>query len=194
MLSVGSARRALPALLLATRSLSVAVSMGNQAIKKGDDPVFRAGEEPKPELTFTEEELRSRLTKQEYTVTQEKSTERAWSGRYVNVKEDGSFTCVVCDTQLFKTDKKFESGSGWPSFTEVAKKGNVLRIVDDSHGMVRTEVVCAKCHAHLGHVFEDGPPDDGGLRYCINSASLKFNPAGSKREGDIETSPPEGEK
>ena len=102
-------------------------------------------------------------------------TERAWTGQYVNVKENGNFNCVVCDTELFDTNKKFESGSGWPSFSDVAKQGNVLRIIDDSLGMVRTEVVCGKCGAHLGHVFDDGPKEDTGLRYCINSSSLKFN-------------------
>ncbi len=102
-------------------------------------------------------------------------TERAWVGRYVDVKDNGEFHCIVCDTLLFSSEKKFESGSGWPSFTDVAEKGNVHRIVDKSHGMVRTEVVCAKCGAHLGHVFEDGPQEDTGLRYCINSCSLKFN-------------------
>ena len=94
----------------------------------------------------------------------------------MNVKDDGVFECVVCETELFRSDKKFESGSGWPSFTDVAKKGNVVRIVDDSHGMVRTEVACGKCGAHLGHVFDDGPRDsDTGLRYCVNSCSLKFS-------------------
>ena len=91
------------------------------------------------------------------------------------MKENGNFNCVVCDTVLFKSDNKFESGSGWPSFTQVAQQGNVARVVDDSHGMVRTEVVCATCGAHLGHVFDDGPKEDTGLRYCINSASLKFD-------------------
>ena len=86
------------------------------------------------------------------------------------------FRCVVCGNELFKTDKKFESGTGWPSFSDVAKRGNVVQIVDDSHGMVRTEVVCGNCGAHLGHVFDDGPREDTGLRYCINSASLKFDP------------------
>lgn len=92
------------------------------------------------------------------------------------MKEDGVFNCVVCDAELFRSDKKFESGSGWPSFTDVAEQGQVLKIVDDSHGMVRTEVVCGQCGAHLGHVFKDGPEEDTGLRYCINSASLKFDP------------------
>ena len=84
------------------------------------------------------------------------------------------FNCVVCGTELFRSETKFESGSGWPSFSDVAKQGNVVRLVDDSHGMVRTEVVCGKCGAHLGHVFDDGPSEDTGLRYCINSVSLKF--------------------
>ena len=107
-------------------------------------------------------------------------TERAWSGRYVSTKEPGVFNCVVCGTELFRSEKKFESGSGWPSFSEVAKKGNVVRIVDESHGMVRTEVVCGKCGAHLGHVFDDGPQEDTGLRYCINSVSLKFQSTSGK--------------
>ncbi len=157
--------------------------MGNRTSSKGSDPVYKTGEEPKPELTFTEEDLRARLTEQQYNVTQQKATEKAWSGQYVNVKEDGSFNCVVCETILFKTDKKFESSSGWPSFSDVAKKGNVVRIVDDSLGMVRTEVVCGKCGAHLGHVFDDGPQEDTGLRYCINSASLAFECKGGKKEG-----------
>ncbi len=90
--------------------------------------------------------------------------------KYVNSKEEGVFNCVVCDTELFRSDKKFESGSGWPSFTDAAQQGHVLKIVDDSHGMVRTEVVCGQCGASLGHVFEDGPKEDTGL-------SLKFDPA-----------------
>lgn len=102
----------------------------------------------------------------------------------MSTKEPGVFNCVVCGTELFRSEKKFESGSGWPSFSEVAKKGNVVRIVDDSHGMVRTEVVCGKCGAHLGHVFDDGPQDDTGLRYCINSVSLKFNPKDNTSQND----------
>ena len=113
-------------------------------------------------------------------------TERAWSGRYVSTKEAGVFNCIVCGTELFRSNKKFESGSGWPSFSEVAKKGNVVRIVDASHGMVRTEVVCGKCRAHLGHVFDDGPIDTG-QRYCINSVSLKFSPDAKSSTSDDAT-------
>lgn len=171
---VSCSRRLAPLLFRGTRLLS-ATAMGNQGSTRGDDPVYR--ERQKPEITFTEEELRAKLTDEQYRVTQQKGTERAWTGKYVNVKEDGTFFCVVCGSELFKTDKKFESGSGWPSFSDVARKGAVHRIVDDSHGMIRTEVVCAKCGGHLGHVFDDGPQDSTGLRYCVNSASLKFNPA-----------------
>ena len=113
------------------------------------------------------------MTTEEFKVTQLKGTERAFTGKYLDVKEEGVFTCVVCGNELFRTDKKFESGTGWPSFSDVAQKGNVVRIVDESHGMVRTEVVCGNCGAHLGHVFDDGPQEDTGLRYCINSASLR---------------------
>ena len=129
------------------------------------------------QVTFKEEELRSRLTAEEFKVTQLKGTERAFTGKHLDVKEEGVFTCVVCGNELFRTDKKFESGTGWPSFSDVAHKGNVFRIVDESQGMVRTEVVCGNCGAHLGHVFDDGPQEDTGLRYCVNSASLKFDPA-----------------
>lgn len=90
------------------------------------------------------------------------------------------FNCVVCDTTLFTSDKKFESGSGWPSFSDVVTQGKVLSIVDDTLGVSRTEVVCAQCGGHLGHVFEDGPKEDTGLRYCVNSSSLKFDPQNSK--------------
>lgn len=106
--------------------------------------------------------------------------------------EDGVFRCVVCGNELFKTDKKFESGTGWPSFSDVAKQGNVVQIVDDSHGMVRTEVVCGNCGAHLGHIFDDGPQEDTGLRYCINSASLKFDPEKGGASGSTKEEREEG--
>ena len=122
----------------------------------------------------TDDELRAKLTREQYEVTQKGGTERAFTGAYWNTKDPGDYRCIVCDTLLFHSDTKYDSGSGWPSFTDPADRDAVRLITDSSHGMVRTEVRCARCDAHLGHVFPDGPRDRGGLRYCINSASLKF--------------------
>ena len=121
-------------------------------------------------------DLQETLTEEQYHVTQEAGTERAFTGAYWDHKEDGTYRCVVCDTPLFDSDTKFESGSGWPSFHDVIQKGNVETSLDRSHGMRRTEVTCGECGAHLGHVFEDGP-EPTGKRYCINSAALDFEPA-----------------
>ena len=122
-------------------------------------------------------EWRAKLDALQYQVTRHAATERAFTGKYWDNHEDGMFRCAGCGAELFSSDTKFESGSGWPSFTEPAVAENVETKRDISHGMIRTEVVCKKCGGHLGHVFEDGPRDAGGLRYCINSAALDFQSA-----------------
>ena len=123
-------------------------------------------------LTLSENEWRKRLSPEQYHVLREAGTERAFSGRYNDNKADGVYRCAACQLELFDSADKFDSGSGWPSFTEPAVAENVETKRDLSGFMVRTEVVCKKCGGHLGHVFDDGPREAGGLRYCINSAAL----------------------
>jgi peptide-methionine (R)-S-oxide reductase len=124
----------------------------------------------------TEEKWREELTPEQYHITREKGTERPFTGKYYRHKEEGTYLCVACGNELFGSETKYESGSGWPSFYAPVDGDNVETERDLSHGMVRTEVHCNRCGAHLGHVFEDGPRPTG-LRYCINSAALDFQPA-----------------
>lgn len=127
----------------------------------------------KSKITKSEAEWRKELSPEQYHVTREHGTERAWSGKYNDHKGKGTYTCVCCGAPLFSSDTKYESGSGWPSFWAPLNEGAVETTTDKSHGMTRVEVHCAKCEAHLGHVFPDGPKPTG-QRYCMNSLSLNF--------------------
>lgn len=124
-------------------------------------------------VTKTDDQWRASLSPEEYYVTRQKGTERAFTGRYWDHRAIGLYRCVCCNTPLFASDTKFDAGCGWPSYFEPIDPQRILEKADHSHGMIRTEVMCAVCDAHLGHVFPDGPPPTG-LRYCINSLSLRF--------------------
>jgi peptide-methionine (R)-S-oxide reductase len=127
-------------------------------------------------LIKTDEEWRQQLSPEQYTVLRQHATERPFTGEYVNTKTPGVYLCAACGQPLFSSDTKFNSGTGWPSFWDVIDKGNVDLKTDSSYGMQRIEIRCSRCGSHLGHVFDDGPQDATGLRYCINSAALQLKP------------------
>ena len=144
-----------------------------------------------PEVELSDEQWRERLTPAQYEVLRRRGTEPAWSGEHLHVDADGVFRCAGCGAELFSTGDKFESGSGWPSFDRAMHDGTIVETSDRSHLMVRTEITCARCGGHLGHVFDDGPTETG-QRYCVNSLALDFQPAGGPPGQDGATVGPSG--
>lgn len=168
-----------------TSASAVAVASDNTSevkamTEEAPKPAVAAGEDPK---TWTDEQWRERLTPEEFRVLREHGTERAFTGDYYASKNDGVYLCAGCGQELFDSQHKFDSGTGWPSYFLPIDEEAVGKSEDSSFGMVRVEVHCSRCGGHLGHVFEDGP-EPTGLRYCINSASLDFKP---REEGESES-------
>lgn len=149
-------------------------SMKMDSTNKKNNPIYSNTDTSKVQMS--EEEWKKILPKDIYNIAREKGTERPWTSKFENFKEKGTYYCAACGNALFKSDTKFESGCGWPSFYEPISKTSIIYTPDKTHGMVRTEVQCGRCMAHLGHVFEDGPPPTG-LRYCINGVVLDFTKA-----------------
>jgi peptide-methionine (R)-S-oxide reductase len=141
---------------------------------KNNNPVYSNSDKNK--VALTEEEWKKILPPDVFSIARMKGTERPWTSKFESSKDVGTYYCAACGNALFKSDTKFESGCGWPSFYETISKESIINTIDNSHGMKRTEVQCGRCKAHLGHVFDDGPPPTG-LRYCINGVVLDFEKA-----------------
>jgi len=179
VISVSSVAKFVLVALIPLCLLTYLLAMPNRATLSD-----KADKTEKPRLTMakpSDEELRARLTPEQFYVTQEKGTERAFTGKYWNHHEAGTYKCIVCGAELFTSESKFDSHCGWPSFDKAASDKVIDTNSDTSHGMVRDEIVCHNCGAHLGHVFPDGPTATG-LRYCVNSASIDFDPKDSAKE------------
>ena len=158
---------------------------------KKDNPVYSNTDSSK--VTLKDEEWKKILSPEVYAIARQKGTERPWTSKFETSKEIGTYYCAVCGNALFKSDTKFESGCGWPSFYEPISKSSIIYLPDNTHGMSRTEVECGRCKSHLGHVFEDGPPPTG-LRYCINGVVLDFKKAQAAEKNFNEQHPAPGEK